>query len=70
MDRTRLATPGVVLIIAGVILVYWGMGIFRGETSGVTKRNIRDIGARFKDDEEISSPNDAPRGSGSDSKLL
>lgn len=30
----RLATPGVVLIIAGVLIAYWGMGIFRGETSG------------------------------------
>lgn len=29
----RLATPGAVLLFAGLALLWWGLGIFRGETS-------------------------------------
>lgn len=34
--RPRLAAPGAVLLTAGLVLAWWGMGIFRGETGGPT----------------------------------
>lgn len=37
MNR-RLATPGALLMLAGVAILYWGLGIFRGETGGTVKR--------------------------------
>lgn len=30
----RLATPGAVLLLAGLALMWWGLGVFRGEVSG------------------------------------
>lgn len=30
---TRLATPGAILLLVGVVLMWWGAGIFRGDTS-------------------------------------
>lgn len=37
--RPRLATPGAVLLLAGLALLWWGTGIFRGESTsgGLTK---------------------------------
>lgn len=32
----RLATPGAVLLFAGLALMYWGLGIFRGEVNAAT----------------------------------
>lgn len=38
-DRPRLATPGAVLLLVGLALLWWGTGIFRGESgSGRTFR--------------------------------
>lgn len=28
----RLATPGALLMLGGLVLMYWGLGILRGET--------------------------------------
>lgn len=40
----RLATPGAVLLLAGLALLWWGLGIFRGEVgSSTTKRGPIDI---------------------------
>lgn len=39
----RLATPGAILMFAGIVILWWGLGIVRGEVSGVggiTKRNM------------------------------
>lgn len=32
----RLATPGAVLLFAGLALLWWGLGVFRGEASQST----------------------------------
>lgn len=44
MDSRRLATPGVVLLFVGILVTYWGLGIFRGEGKSVTKRMLGPIG--------------------------
>lgn len=31
MTLTRLATPGAVLMLIGVVLMWWGAGVFRDE---------------------------------------
>lgn len=37
MNGRRLATPGAVLFVVGVVLMWWGAGIFRGDAKSPTK---------------------------------
>jgi len=30
----RLATPGAILMFAGILIMWWGLGIVRGEVGG------------------------------------
>ena len=45
MNGARLATPGAVLLLVGVVLMWWGAGIFRDENGslagGVAERTGR-----------------------------
>lgn len=46
----RLATPGAVLLLVGVVLMWWGAGIFRDENGslagGVTRRIYTPTGGK------------------------
>lgn len=65
MNR-RLATPGALLMLAGVAILYWGLGIFRGETGGSTVKRWTPgpLGRKAETDEHDHSHDEAPRAGG------
>lgn len=47
-SRPRLAAPGAVLMTAGLIILWWGLGIFRGDNAnGGAVGKARSVGGSF-----------------------
>lgn len=49
----RLGTPGIALMIVGLFLMYWGFGIFRGETNKPTDMSTPGFGGGKADQSPI-----------------
>lgn len=43
----KLATPGAILMFAGIVILWWGLGIVRGEVSGVGGSVTKHISGSF-----------------------